>query len=358
MSKSNFEEEVKYEYQQKLDPFMEISGISESREAIFFQGRWRSPESYHMAKNIFSNGSEGFDIKLDKIGEQGTARLTKQSYTGDKPKYWLHALLFVATIITTLFFGALMEGHLAWPDVTLLRYGIPFSLTLMLILTTHEFGHYLAAKKHKVDATLPYFIPAPTLIGTFGAFIKMKSPIVNKRALLDIGAAGPIAGFIVTIPALIIGLNLSDVVELSSVEGSFQLGDSIIMWMATNFMYPDLGPGQDIMLHPVAFAGWIGLLVTALNLLPIGQLDGGHIAYAMFGDKHIWIARIAFAGLIPLSFLSTNWIIWAALILFLIRIKHPPIMNPDDKLPPAQQAMGWAALAIFVGCFIPQPFVV
>ena len=356
MSKTTFSDETRFEYSQKLAPFLDIDSISETKDALFYQGYWRSSEAYRQARDIVGGTNGQYSVKVQDFDEKGTVRVTKKSYSGDKPKYWLHALLFGLTILTTLFFGSLMQGYAPWENLADLRYGFPFSFTLMLILTFHEFGHYLAAKKHKVDATLPFFIPAPTLIGTFGAFIKMKSPIVNKRALLEIGAAGPIAGFVVTVPALRIGLNMSSIVDLSSVEGSFQLGDSIFMWMATNFMYPDLGAGQDIMLHPVAFAAWIGLLVTALNLLPIGQLDGGHIAYAMFGDKHKWIAWAAFAALIPLSFLSTNWIIWGLLIIFLIRIKHPPIMDANEKLSPAHLVIGWIALLIFVGSFIPQPF--
>ena len=164
--------------------------------------------------------------------------------------------------------------------------GIPFSLTLMLILGCHEFGHYYYALKHNVDATLPYFLPAPPyffIIGTFGAFIKIKSPIYRKDALLQIGAAGPIAGFIIAVPSLIIGLLLSEVIFINDQYQGIILGDSLLMKLFTAIIFPDLSEGYDVLLHPIAFAGWIGLLVSMLNLLPIGQLDGGHIAYAMLG---------------------------------------------------------------------------
>jgi membrane-associated protease RseP (regulator of RpoE activity) len=235
--------------------------------------------------------------------------------------------------------------------------GWPFSVTLMLILGFHEFGHYYFARKHNVVATLPYFIPAPTFIGTFGAFIKIKSPIYRKDALLQIGAAGPIAGFIVAVPALIIGLSLSQVVDISSAEIGITLGDSILMKFLIAVIFPSLGGTQDIMLHPIAFAGWIGLLVTMLNLLPIGQLDGGHIAYAMLGRKHAKVAKFALLALIPMGLLSLNWLVWAALIMLLMRTtKHPPVNDVDVPLSDKNKRIGYFCLAIFVLCFIPIPF--
>ncbi len=272
----------------------------------------------------------------------------------------IHLVLFFLTVFTTLLAGALMEGAKVLENPLELLKGIPFSFTLMFILGTHEFGHYYYAQKHKVDATLPYFIPAPPflfLIGTFGAFIKIKSPIYRKDALLQIGAAGPIAGFIIAVPALIIGLLLSDVVEKSNIQGALILGDSILMKILTWITHPKLMDTQDIMLHPIAFAGWIGLLVTMLNLLPIGQLDGGHVAYAMLGKKQRLIGQIAFIFLIPLSFLSINWLIWGLLLLILMRsVKHPPIQDIHIPLSDTDKRIGYICLLIFIVCFIPAPF--
>ncbi len=272
----------------------------------------------------------------------------------------LHLGLFLATIFTTLFAGAIMAGGLPWVNPTDILKGVPFSLTLMLILGTHEFGHYYYAQKHNVEATLPYFIPAPPfifLIGTFGAFIKIKSPIYRKDALLQIGAAGPIAGFLVAIPALFLGLSLSTVVEQSNMAGAMLLGDSLIMKTMTLLLFPHLGASQDIMLHPIAFAGWIGLLVTMLNLLPIGQLDGGHIAFAMLGDKQHYLGRITLFALIPLSYFSLNWLVWGILILVLMRsAKHPPIQDIHAPLSKKNKIVGFACLVIFILCFIPAPF--
>ena len=269
----------------------------------------------------------------------------------------INIILFFITILSTLFAGAMMEGADVFQSPLELIKGFPFSITLMLILGTHEFGHYYYAQKHGVDATLPYFIPAPTVIGTFGAFIKINSPIRKKSALLQIGAAGPIAGFIVAVPALIIGLTQSTVITLDETFEGMRLGDSLLMMGLTGIIFPGLGPNQDILLHSVAFAGWIGLLVTMLNLLPIGQLDGGHIAYAMLGEKYDKVAIIALLSLIPLSYFTLNWLIWGALILILMRtVKHPPVMNIHEPLSYKDKKIGYMCLAIFILCFIPAPF--
>ena len=269
----------------------------------------------------------------------------------------INVILFFVTILTTLFAGAMMEGADVYNRPLELFKGIPFSITLMLILGTHELGHYYYAQKHGVDATLPYFIPAPTVIGTFGAFIKINSPIRKKSALLQIGAAGPLAGFIIAVPALIIGLTQSTVITLDETFEGIRLGDSLLMIGLTGIIFPGLGPQQDILLHSVAFAGWIGLLVTMLNLLPIGQLDGGHIAYAMLGEKYDKVAIIALLSLIPLSYFSLNWLIWGALILILMRtVKHPPVMNIHEPLSYKDKKIGYMCLAIFILCFIPAPF--
>tara|TARA_B100000029_G_scaffold287389_1_gene281112 strand:+ start:5339 stop:6400 length:1062 start_codon:yes stop_codon:yes gene_type:complete len=267
----------------------------------------------------------------------------------------INICLFFLTLLTTLMAGTLMEGGnpISLSDI---RLGFPFSATLLLILGCHEFGHYYYGKKNNVDVTLPYFIPAPTFIGTLGAVIRIKSPIPHRKALLEIGASGPIAGFIVAVPILFIGLHLSNIVEKAP-GGSIILGESLIMKMATFLVFPGLGETQDIMLHSVAFAAWIGLLVTMLNLLPIGQLDGGHIAYAILGKDHDKLAKWTFLMLIPLSFFSFNWLLWGGLILLLMRtVKHPPILDMSEKLSRKQEIIGIVSLLIFILCFMPRPF--
>ena len=271
-----------------------------------------------------------------------------------------HVILFFLTVITTFLAGAIMQGANILANPTAILQGAPFSVTLMLILGTHEFGHYYCAQKHNVDATFPYFIPAPPflfLIGTFGAFIKIKSVITDRSALLQIGAAGPIAGFIVAIPSLFIGLKLSSVFDKSAGFNGITLGDSLLMKVMIWITHPGLNENQDVLLHPIAFAGWIGLLVTMLNLLPVGQLDGGHISYAMFGKKQNYIARLSLIALAFLSFFSLNWLIWGLLIFFLMRFTdNPPVSDFNTPLSKGNKLIGYSCLFIFIICFIPAPF--
>ncbi len=303
--------------------------------------------------------SEPYEIKIKTVdGEyQIRAKYNKPIVIRFPQIPKINLILFISTILTTLLAGAIMEGVNPLKNPFGITAGWPFSLTLMLILGFHEFGHYYYARKHNVIATLPYFIPAPTFIGTFGAFIKIKSPIYRKDALLQIGAAGPIAGFIIAVPALIIGMSLSEIIEVSQAAGGIVFGDSLLIKSLTLVIFPGLNSTQDVMLHPIAFAGWIGLLVTMLNLLPIGQLDGGHIAYAMLGRKHAKVAKFALLALIPMGLLSLNWLVWAALILILMRTtKHPPVNDVDIPLSINNKRIGYICLAIFILCFIPIPF--
>jgi len=251
--------------------------------------------------------------------------------------------------------GAFMAGANPFSFKEILL-GIPFSFTLLFILGCHEFGHYFYAKKNKINVSLPYFIPAPTFIGTFGALIKIKSPIYTKKALLEIGASGPIAGFIVTVPLLIYGLSKSTVIEVNS-SSSLILGDSLIMKLFIFLIFPSLTDSQSVVLHPIAFACWMGLLVTMLNLLPLGQLDGGHIIYAFFGKNHYKISIFFFIMLIPLSFFSLNWIVWCGLIIVFMRtLKHPPIIYDNLVLTFREKLIAFLCLIIFIICFVPAPF--
>lgn len=271
---------------------------------------------------------------------------------------WLHIVLFIATFLSTLAVGALQAQPIEniTKDLWNILKGLPFSLTLMLILLCHELSHYIASKKHHVKATLPYFIPAPTLIGTMGAFIKMKSPITTRMALIDIGASGPIAGFIISLIATIIGLPLSQVILTKGIKGSLALGDSLLFSLLSRLILGDIPDSYDILLHPIAFAGWIGFFVTALNLIPVGQLDGGHIAYAIMGEKHIHVSKILVFVLIILGvFLWEGWIIWGALLLIL-GLRHPPVLYWETPLDKNRRTVGWVTALIFIITFIPVPF--
>jgi len=331
--------------------WMQVSAVGENKKALIISGFLKPGETADSVRRKSKYLAP--KIRYRREGYTDIFTLQFQNTILGIPR--INLLLFIATIFTTLFAGALMEGANPLSNPLSLTKGIPFSVTLLLILGVHEAGHFFMARKHQVDATLPYFLPAPTIIGTFGAFIKMRSPVRRRRALVEIGAAGPIAGFLVAVPALFIGLSLSTVIPKSA-ELGFQLGESILMKIATAIIYPGLSDQMDIMLHPVAFAAWIGMLVTMLNLLPIGQLDGGHIAYALLGK---WYKNIAWGTLIAiliLSFFSANWLVWAVLVYFLTRMKHPPIMDEYKPVSKQEKMIGIATLLIFILTFIPVPF--
>lgn len=266
----------------------------------------------------------------------------------------INLLLFLATIITTLWAGTWLRGESPLQDLSYLRLGVPFSFTLMSILLVHELAHYFTSRCYKIKTSLPYFIPAPTFLGTFGAVIKMKSPMPNRRALLDVGISGPLAGFVLSLVAVTVGLNLSPVVS-EAPEGAFELGTSALFTLMTNLTKGPLPQGYSIMLHPVAFAGWIGLLITAINLLPAGQLDGGHIAYSLLGRRHSLLARFVFFGMLGLSLLWPGWFLWALLI-FAFGLKHPPPLDDITPLDKKRKVLALVALIIFILTFVPIPF--
>ncbi|MFH1147414.1 MAG: site-2 protease family protein [Pseudomonadota bacterium] len=240
-------------------------------------------------------------------------------------------------------------------DWRLITKGIPFSFTLLSILIAHEMGHYIVSKRYGVNVSLPYFIPAPSIIGTFGAFIRIKSPMRDKRALLDIGLAGPLAGAIIAIPVLFFGLKMSTIKLMPKATGMI-LGSSILLEFMVHTVFGDLPDCYQIALHPVGFAGWIGLLVTSLNLIPVGQLDGGHVIYAVFGEKSRKLAFVCIAGLLVLALRGwLGWFVWAAL-LTAIGFKHPPPLNPDIGLDAKRKWLAFLALVLLVITFIPVPF--
>ncbi len=235
----------------------------------------------------------------------------------------------------------------------LLLDGLAFSITLMTILLAHELGHYFACRYYGIDASLPYFLPFPSPIGTLGAFIRIRSPIYTRQALFDVGIAGPLAGFAVLIPALVIGIGESKVIPGIADRGDLIFGVPAIQRFFEWIIFPHVR-SADILLHPVARAAWVGILATALNLLPIGQLDGGHILYAFAGRWHKLLSRIFVVALLPLGyFYWYSWFVWAAL-LFFFALRHPVIYD-DTKLDKNRVALGFAALAIFLLTFMLAP---
>lgn len=265
--------------------------------------------------------------------------------------------LFAVTAFTTLLAGALQAGVNPIEKPSEIWRGIPFSFTLLLILACHESGHWVASRRHGVDVSLPYFIPGPTLVGTFGAFIAMKSPISDRNALIDIGAAGPLAGLVVTIPVLFVGLALSQVVPAAQTEGvGIHLGECALFSAVNWLVHGTIGPDQDVILHPMAFAGWIGLLVTSLNLIPVGQLDGGHIIYAIFGARQREVAWMVVGMLLVLGVVGwEGWLIWGG-ILLVLGVRHPPVIYDWGELDNRRLAVGYLAMLCFALTFTPIPF--
>lgn len=269
---------------------------------------------------------------------------------------WIHIVLFLLTFFTTLLAGAFYGGANVFSEPWRILEGLPFSLSLLLILLSHEFSHYFASRLHRMKATLPYFIPAPTLIGTLGAVIRMKSPIITRKALIDIGASGPIAGFVISIMASAIGLGQSSVMDAGEVSGAIGLGNSVVFSGLSRLILGVPPEGHDIVLHPVAFAGWIGLFITSLNLIPVGQLDGGHIAYAFLGERHKVLSVSLIAVLVFLGvFYWEGWMLWAALMV-LFGLRHPPVMYWEKPLDPKRRLAGLVSFVIFIITFIPLPF--
>ena len=232
---------------------------------------------------------------------------------------------------------------------------MPYSFTLLPILGAHEYGHYRMCRKHLVPATLPYFIPAPPpfILGTFGAIIKIRARMPDRKALFDVGVTGPLWGFATAIPACIIGIATSEVVPVTGKEG-IVLGDSLLFSALSFIIKGPLPEGHDLMLNSIAFAGWFGLLVTAFNLLPSGQLDGGHIIYSVMGDRaKVW-GKIVLASLLVLGFVWSGWFVWA-ILLIVLGFRHPPPINDYIPLDNKRKMIAGAILIIFLLTFIPVP---
>ena len=274
---------------------------------------------------------------------------------------WLNLVLLIATIGSTILAGAglwsaTFNTGAYFTLETLGNGALYFAFPLMLILSVHEMAHYLASKRHGVAASLPFFIPAPFILGTFGAFISIREPIPSKKALLDIGFAGPIAGFLVAIPVLCVGLILSGQIS-GPIQGDTIQGGTMLIGTSLlfeGFMYLFAMPGGTS-IHPLAFAGWVGFFVTALNLLPVGQLDGGHIARAVLGERSRWAGYGAIGAMLTLGLLfSSSWLFFALLIMFM-GLRHPPPLNDVTLLTNGRKAVGILAAAMLILCFVPVP---
>jgi len=288
-----------------------------------------------------------------------------------RPKFqdrvWLHVVLFALTITTTTLIGAehyagfqsdFLPVAVQIPIRALLVRGFWYSATILAILGCHELGHYFACRYYDVDASLPFFIPAPTLFGTLGAFIRIREPIPTKRMLFDIGIAGPIAGFLVAVPALFLGIAMSHVVRVPPNFVGFEMGEPLLLKLGSKLFWGTIPDGYSLNMHPMAFAAWFGLLVTALNLFPVGQLDGGHISYAVLGRKSTYVTFVTISAAIVLAFFSSSLIIWTGLMvimLFLFGPGHPRVVDEHVPLDRARLVLAVFAVVMFALCFTPSP---
>jgi membrane-associated protease RseP (regulator of RpoE activity) len=299
--------------------------------------------------------------------DQGTVwvHAVAQADAAEPSRPLVHLAFFLATVVTTLLAGTLQSGVAPgelWQHPGRIAAGLPFSMALLGILGVHEFGHYTVGRLHGMPVSLPYFIPVPPpfFLGTLGAVIRLKGAIRDRRSLFDMAVAGPLAGLVVAVPVYVLGLRLSSVVRIppASVDGGYmQFGDALLPKLLERLTLGALPPDFDILLHPVGVAAWFGFFVTALNLIPAGQLDGGHIVYALFGRQHALISKLAVGGLvlIGLVFGSINWLVWAALIVGLMGFRHAPTMDDITPLDGRRRALGLFALLLLVLLLPPVP---
>ncbi|MBI3958489.1 MAG: site-2 protease family protein [Chloroflexi bacterium] len=365
-------------------------------EGLEVRGRLLRPSAEVFSRWLAEFNRRGFTPFLrqdEQTGSVGGQNVVLQVLAGVVPRSrsnpLINLLLFVVTVLSTLFVGVLYGVdvgldpnagilELMWQILTtpdLLVKGLPFAVTLLGILTAHEFGHYFAARYHKVAVTLPYFLPMPLGFGTLGAFIRLKEPVPDRRKLFDIGVAGPLAGLLLAVPLLFYGLSTSEVMVPQAVTGALLEGNSFLYYYAKLWTFgqalPNPVTGLDVMMNDITFAAWIGLLVTALNLLPLGQLDGGHTVFALFGQRARLFNWATLGGMLLLGIAGleqvqarigglenvgwSGWFMWLVLINFLGGPFHPPALDDVTELDPRRRWLGYAVILIFVLTFVPVP---
>ncbi|MBX3014417.1 MAG: site-2 protease family protein [Caldilineaceae bacterium] len=355
--------------------------------AVVVQGRLLRPSHQVFTRWLTLLNQRGYTPMLRSQPGGGPAEVKLHILAGVAPKQpsnpWVNVILFVLTLISTLWVGSLSGDSGAvvnsasdfFLPQNIIR-GWPFALSLLAILTAHEFGHYFAARWHKLAVTLPYFLPFPLPpIGTLGAFIRLKEPVPDLRKLFDIGVSGPLAGFIVAVPLLLYGLSTSPVMTPDPATVAWVEGNSILYYYSKLAVLgkalPNPLTGEDVLINQVTAAAWFGLLVTALNLLPVGQLDGGHTVFALFGEKARHVNRVAIGALVLLALASlpqlqqflpalssfgfTGWFVWLFLIFFMIGPYHPPPLDDVTRLDKTRRWIGYLVIAIFILTFVPVP---
>jgi len=349
----------------KVSPMLDITGHKAMGNVVQFTGhlRGRADEMFRKVRDALA-ADPVTPLLLE--GDEHDARLLllpgRQTEEADRPNWILHWLLFLATMATTTWAGALHAGVNLLQQPERFAVGLPYSLGLLLILGSHELGHYFTAKAHGVRVTPPYFIPVPFALGTFGAFIKIKSLTPNRRALFDVAVAGPLAGLVFAIPALLIGLRLSAIVPGDVAAGLDQGGvnvssSALLALLARMSLGTEALEGTHLLLHPLAFAGWLGLIVTALNLLPIGQLDGGHISHALYGSRNArGISMVAMAALFVLAlFVWPGLMFWAFFVFFIAGTRDAPAANDLSPVGWPRRALGYFAFLVLLLIIVPVP---
>ena len=351
----------------ELEDVLAVEREGARGSALAFGGRLRVPAVLAVERLRVRLAPYGYtpflqrDDGLDWVQALPLAEVTARS----RPS--IHILLFLATVATTLLAGAFISGVspvALSADPRRIASGLPFAASLLAILGVHEFGHYTLGRRHGMAVSLPYFLPLPPIpgtlmIGTLGAVIRLRGPAQSRRALFDMAVAGPLAGLVVAIPVYVWGLRMSSVIQIppGTEIAAFQLGDSLLLKLLTRLVMGPLPTGTDILLHPVGLAAWFGFLVTTLNLIPAGQLDGGHIVYALFGRRHTLISQCSVVILLLMGIVlwSPNWLVWAALIVFLMGFHHGPTMDDITPLGPGRRAVGALAFVLLVLLLPPVP---
>jgi membrane-associated protease RseP (regulator of RpoE activity) len=350
----------------KLEPMLIVTGRKTAGDVIQFEGRLRgkAEEMFRKIREAFAG--EGVTPLLLE-GEQNEVRVMvlpgqTTAPAVERPKWGLHWLLFAATLATTTWAGALHAGVNLLQQPERFAVGLPYSLGLLLILGAHELGHYFTAKAHGIRVTPPFFIPVPFALGTFGAFIKIKSLTPDRRALFDVAVAGPLVGLAFAIPALLIGLRYSQVLPGTTPASLGHIGVNIdssvlLACLAKISLGASALEGNHLLLHPLAFAGWLGLIVTALNLLPIGQLDGGHMAHALFGSRKAHgISMVALASLFLLAlFVWPGLMFWALIVFFIAGTHDAPAANDVTPVGLPRKVLGYFTFLLLLLIIVPVP---
>jgi membrane-associated protease RseP (regulator of RpoE activity) len=350
----------------RLAPMLAITGRKAFGNVIQFEDqlKGKAEEVFRKIREAFA-GEPLTPLLLE--GEGNDARVVmlpgaQSVRAAERPKWGVHWLLFFATLATTTWAGALHAGVNLLQQPERFAVGLPYSLGLLLILGSHELGHYFTAKAHGIRVTPPYFIPVPFALGTFGAFIKIKSITPNRRALFDVAVAGPLAGLVFAIPALLIGLRFSQVIPGNAPSGlghaGVNIGSSVLLaCLAKLSLGASVLEGNHLLLHPLAFAGWLGLVVTALNLLPIGQLDGGHMSHALLGSRNAHgISMVAMASLFLLAlFVWPGLMSWAFIVFFIAGTSDAPAANDVTPVGLPRQALGYCTFLLLLLIIVPVP---